>query len=264
MRSFAAAAAMAAITLSVGACAGTVAAPVAREATRPAVTVTRDGETWTAEYDLGRDAPVWAFFRSALIMETRRPWRLEQWRVVTPGVALERVGAYDILRATDGGPVPRRVTVAFTPMAENLEADYGSLTFTDGSVALPSGQFDVFPLTSVGAAATAPDDLNGYPLEGGPAEVNWRDRSGPVLFRGERVPEATAIEADTYVLFGSADVVEGPRLTTVTDPELPGWIGAEIEAFAPRVADHYLRRLGPGQTERPTIMVAWAGPPSSG
>ncbi|WP_292065728.1 hypothetical protein [Brevundimonas sp. UBA7664] len=227
---------------------------------RPAVTVTRDGDAWTAEFALDRDAPVWAFFRSALIQESRRPWRLDQWRVVTPGVVLERAGNYDILRAADGGPVPRRVSIAFTPRSENLEADYASLSFTDGSVALPSGQFDVFPLSSVAEAAAAPQDLNGYPVEAEAATVTWRDRAGPVLFRGARVAEATASEADTYVLFGRADMVETPRLVTVTDPALPAWVSSRIQDFAPRVADLYTARLGPGQTDRPTVMLSWAGP----
>ncbi|GAA0653965.1 hypothetical protein [Brevundimonas lenta] len=228
--------------------------------TQPAVTVTRDGDAWTAEYEFDRDAAVWAFFRSSLIDGPRRSWRLDQWRVVTPGVVLERVGSRDILRTVDGGPVPRRVTIAFKPKTENLEADYGVLSFSDGAVALPTGHFDVFPVASVEAARQVPDDLNGYPLETGASNVTWRDRAGPILFRGQRVPEATAIEADTYVLFGQADLVEGARMTTVIDPQLPSWISAGIEGFAPQVADYYAQRLGPGQTERPTIMVSWAGP----
>ena len=231
-------------------------------ATQPAVTVTRHGDAWTAAYELDRDAPVWAFFRSALIDGSRRPWRLEQWRVVTPGVVLERAGNRDILRTVDGGPVPRKVEIAFTPRSENLEADYGVLSFTDGSVALPSGQFDLFPLASVAMAEAVPLDLNGYPLETGPARVTWRDKAGPILFRGERLPEATAVQAETYVLFGEADMVESERLVTVIDPQLPQWISGALQDFAPRVADVYAARLGPGQTSRPTIMVSWAGPTS--
>lgn len=236
------------------------AADTARESSRPAVTVVRDGDAWTADYILDRDAPVWAFFRSSLIRGSRRPWRLEQWRVLTPGVVLERVGNRDILRAADGGPVPRRVTIAFSPKSESLEADYAVLAFTDGSVALPSGQFDVFPLASVAEAQAVPLDLNGYPLPTGPSSVTWRDRAGPILFRGRRLPEATAVQAQTYVLFGEADMVESERLVTVIDPQLPVWIGAAIEDFAPRVADLYAARLGPGETDRPTIMVSWTGP----
>ena len=257
-------AALAALMLAFGTCEATSpAAASARDPSapaRPAVTVTRDGDVWTAEYEMDRDAPVWAFFRSSLISETRRPWRLQQWRVLTPGVVLERIGDRDVLRAADGGPVPRRVKIAFTPRSENLEADYGVLVFTDGSVALPSGQFDVFPLASPTAVSDVPADLNGYPLETGPAVVTWRDRAGPVLFRGRRVAEATEAEADTYVLFGEADIVEGERLTTVADPGLPAWIGEAIEDFAPRMADYYARRLGPGQSAKPTIMMSWAGP----
>jgi hypothetical protein len=255
-------AALAAFVLASGVpTASTAGVPAAQDvSSRPAVTVTRDGDAWTAEYELDRDAPVWAFFRSALILEARRPWRLEQWWVLTPGVTLERAGNYDILRAADGGPVPRRVRIAFTPKSENLEADYGTLTFTDGSVALPSGQFDVFPLESVAEAAAAPVDLNGYPLRAGPARVSWRDRAGPVLFRGERLAEAVAADAETYVLFGRADMVESERLVMVADPQLPGWIGGVLQDFAPRVADVYAARLGPGQTDRPTIMLSWAGP----
>jgi hypothetical protein len=238
------------------------AAGVTPGASRPAVTVTRDSDAWTAGYTLDRDAAVWAFARSALTQDTRRPWRLEQWRVVTPGVILERVGAYDILRATEGGPVPRRVDIAFTPRAENLEADYGPLVFSDGSVALPSGQFDVFPLSSAAEAAAVPADLNLYDGEAEPAMVTWRDRAGPVLFRGERLAQATASDADTYVLFGRTDLVESARLVTVTDPELPAWISEGIQAFSPQVADLYAARLGPGQSRRPTVMLSWTGPTS--
>jgi len=239
---------------------GLASAQESSSGSRPAVTVTRDGDVWTAEYEMDRDAPVWAFFRSSLISETRTPWRLEHWRVLTPGVVLERIGDYDVLRAADGGPVPRKVKVAFTPRTENLEADYSVLVFTNGSVAIPSGQFDVFPVASPEAAADVPADLNGYPLETGPALVTWRDRSGPVMFRGRRVAEAVEAEANTYVLFGQADLVEGTGLTTVADPQLPTWIGNAIEDFGPRVADYYSRRLGPGESDHPTIMMSWSGP----
>lgn len=257
-------AALAALMLAFGTCEatspGSASAQEAAAPSRPTVTVTRDGDAWTAEYEMDRDAPVWAFYRSSLISGSRKPWRLEQWRVLTPGVVLERIGGRDVLRAADGGPVPRKVSIAFTPRTENLEADYSVLVFTDGSVAIPSGQFDVFPVASPEAVADVPADLNGHPLETGPAMVTWRDRQGPVLFRGRRVAEATEAEANTYVLFGQADLVEGAGLTTVADPQLPAWIGDAIEDFAPRVADHYTRRLGPGETDHPTIMMSWSGP----
>ena len=120
------------------------------------VRITRDGDHWTADYILSEDAPVWAFIRSSVTHTTRQPWRVQQWQVTTPGVVLERVGTLDILRAVDGGNVPRNVSLRLIPTAEDLEADYATLMFTDGSVALYSGAFDVFPLPSVEAAAPRP------------------------------------------------------------------------------------------------------------
>ena len=255
-------AALAVLTLALALAGGaTPVSALEREGeSQPSVTVVRDGTGWVADYVLDRDAPYWAFFRSSLIDGSRRPWRPEQWRATTPGVMLERIGGRDVLRSADGGPVPRRVRIEFRPKTENLEADYSTLVFTDGSVALPSGIFDVFPLESAEAVRATPADLNGHALAAGPARVTWRDTAGPILFKGRRVPEATEVQAETYVLFGQAEVVEGERLTTVVDPELPEWIGGAIEDFAPRVAGYYAERLGPGQTDRPTVMASWAGP----
>lgn len=227
-------------------------------AARPAVLVTRDGEAWSADFTFDRDSPAWGFRRSALRRSDRRPWRLAQWTVETPGVVLERQGEIDILRAVNGGTVPRRVRVAMRPAADNLEADYPNLVFTDGSVALFTDHFDVFPLSSADAALNATD--GGSEVEGEASRVTWRDRAGPVLFRGKRRKAPTEIAAASYVLFGGIPLIETPRLATVMDPRLPAWIGAEINDFAPKVVDYYAARLGTGPRDRPTIMMSWNGP----
>ena len=242
-------------------------APSAQSATSDAeappaaeVRITRDGDLWTADYVLERDAPVWAFIRSSLTHTTREPWRVRQWQVTTPGVVLERVGTLDILRATDGGNVPRNISLRLTPTAEDLEADYATLMFTDGSVALYSGAFDVFPLPSVEAARTAPDDLDGVDIPVGTVRIAWRDTAGPVLLHGDRMDEGLSQDDSAYVLFGQARMKQTERLVTVLDPELPGWISAAIEDYAPRVIGYYGERLGAGQSDRPTIMASWRGP----
>jgi len=228
----------------------------------PVVEVTRDGDRWTADYVFTRDAPVWAFMDSALVVDVRQPWRPSQWTVETPGVVMERRGNYDVIRSRDGGPVPRHVRFSIQPKAVDLEAEYGTLTFSDGAVALPTRQFDVFALASVEAAEAMPADLNGVDLEGGPSTVTWRDTAGPVLFNGERRAQLTTTGERSYVLLGQARVTPGEGLTTVIDPNLPSWIGEEIRSFAPHVGDYYQRRLGkPGVgSETSTVMVSWNGP----
>ncbi|WP_396593863.1 hypothetical protein [Brevundimonas sp. R86498] len=230
-----------------------------------AVLVERDGDRWTADLALNADAPVWAFQRSALLRVGRTPWRPAWWAVETPGVILDRQGRYDVLRTTDGAPLPRRIRLRMTPQAGDLEADYDpALIFSDGAVALYSGQFDLFPLTSVEQARALPLDLNGVDLPGsGPAEVTWRDRAGPVLFKGQRLDRVTAIDADTYVLFGRAVTDERPGVTTVIDPALPGWLAAQLADFTPWVMRYYADRMGPQSGPAPTLMVSWTGPTRS-
>lgn len=226
-----------------------------------AVAVERDGDHWTAEFTLNADAPVWVFQRSALLQEGRTPWRPAWWSIQTPGVILDRQGRYDVIRTPDGSPVPRRLQVQMTPRAGGLEADYDpALMFSDGAVALYSGQFDVSPLDSIEQARSLPLDLNGIDLPGGPAEVTWRDRAGPVLFKGERLDEVTAVDADTYILFGEALTRERAGVTTVIDPGLPVWLGQQLGEFTPRVMDYYASRLGPQDGPKPTLMVSWTGP----
>lgn len=261
--------ALAALLTSAGLAGCAAAAPpayrVVQSSERVQAEVERDGDAWTVTYRLNEAAPVWAFQRSALLREGRTPWRPAWWRVETPGVVLDRQGRYDVLRTTDGRPVPREVRIAMRPQAGDLEADYDpALIFTDGTVALFSGQFDVFPLRSVEEARALPMDLNGVDLPGtGAAEVRWRDRAGPVLFKGERLAEARAVNAETYVLFGQARIRQGAEVTTVIDPGLPRWLGDELGGFTPQVMQVYARRMGRAEGEAPTLMVSWTGPTRS-
>ncbi len=248
----------------VSTCVAGLAAPTAAAAAEAPgqvhVSVVRDGELWTADYAFDEDAPVWAFIRSSRIEGSREPWRPADWAPTTPGVVLERVGELDVMRMADGGTVPRRVSLRLTPRDHDLEADYGVLAFTDGSTALFTGAFDVFPLPSLEAARNAPDDLNALDIGMSNARITWRDRAGPVLLQGQRLDEGVTEDGASYVLFGDARMNEGARLVTVVDPQLPAWVAAEIEHFAPEVIAHYAARLGPGQADRPTIMASWAGP----
>lgn len=228
------------------------------------VRVLRDGDVWTADYVLDRDAPAWLFTDSALTRVDNQPWRPRAFTVETPGVRIERRGWHDVLVGEDGVPVPRRVRIRFEPFSGNLLAAYDpALTFTDGSVALYSDQFDMRPLANAADADALPMDLNGVELDGEVVRALFRDQAGPVLMNGERRAEAERPEAPTYVLFGDVPVDETAHLAAVFDPELPAWIETELSAFTPRVMSHYADRLGAGQSARPTLMVSWAGPTPS-
>lgn len=256
--------ALAAVLLAGGACAAgpMMTSPPAAIDAAPQVTVTRDGDHLTVDYRFDRDAPVWAFMDSALETDSRQPWRPRQWTVETPGVVMERRGFYDIVRSRDGGPVPREVRFRVRPKPVDLEAEYRTLVFSNGTVGLPTRQFDVFALGSVQAAEQVPDDLNRVRVDGGPARVTWRDVGGPVLFKGRRAAELTTTDERSYVLLGEATVTPGDGLSTVIDPNLPSWIVQEIRSFAPEVGHYYRSRLGDTDAggDAPIVMAAWNGP----
>lgn len=227
----------------------------------PSASVTRDRAFWTVVLTLDRAAPVWGFTASSQMREGQPQWRPLQWRVETPGVVLDRIGSRDVIRSIDGAPVPPEVRLSLTPASAAVAAAYDpALVFSDGSVAMFSGQFDVFPLPSIEAARDLPADLNGLDLDAEATRVAWRDTQGPVLFQGRRVDAATAADAQTYVLFGTAGLKEHSTLATVVDAEVPAWVQEVMTVYAPRVTARYAERLGDGPSARPTIMASWKGP----
>lgn len=254
---------MLAVAMALGLAAPAMAQTVIHTPGDNAALVERHDGAFSVTWWLDRDAPVWVLRESALLRETRRAWREGRWTVRTPGVVLERVGGYDVLRSADGGPIPREVEVAIRPATGDLEAAYDpTLLFTDGSVALYSEQFDLIPMADLQAARDLPADLNGVETPVGPIQVTWRDDQGPVLLNGRREDLPTTRNPNTYVLFGDPGLNETPRVVTVTDPALPAWISGEIERFAPQVIDYFAARLGPALEDKPMVMVSWTGPTS--
>ncbi len=228
-----------------------------------AALVSRDDGAFSVTWWLDRDSPVWVLRESALVREARTPWRVEAWTVTSPGVVIERVGHYDIVRRTDGGPVPRELRASISPRSFDLEAAYDpTLVFTDGSVAFYSEQFDLIPVADTDAVRALPDSLDGLPMPVGPMQVTWRDDQGPVLLNGGRETLPTTRNPSTYVLFGDPGLSETLRVVTVADPALPSWVGDEIERFSPQVMDFFTARLGPALEDRPMIMASWSGPTS--
>ncbi len=215
------------------------------------VKVSRTGEVWTADFSFAREAPGWAFTRSALTREGHRPWRLDSWTVLTPGVRLERQGDIDVMIA-DSGAVPSEVQIRFHPAAVDLLADYDpALRFSDGSVALFTDHFHAYPVDA------APE---GSKIEAD-ARLIFHDQNGPLLYAGRRQPSVTIDEGGTYVLFGPAEPLQTEHLTAIVDPALPAWFRDELFTFMPRAIAFYTATLGaPAAEGKPTVMVSWAGP----
>ena len=111
-----------AVAAMLGACAATGPMPEPDMAGASTVRVLRNGEAWTADYVLDRDAPAWLFTDSALARADNQPWRPRAFTVETPGVRIQRRGWHDVLVGEGGAPVPRRVRIRFEPFSGDLLA----------------------------------------------------------------------------------------------------------------------------------------------
>jgi hypothetical protein len=235
----------------------------AQPATQPAaanVEVVRDGDHWTAEFRFARAAPVWVFTDSIAAREAPGDWRAGSWTVTTPGVRLQRHGWYDAL-VPDKGSVPDRVTIRFTPFTRDIEASYdAALAFTDGSVALYDGKFQVFPAQSVAQVKGMPLDPGEVSAAGVQTIVRMRDRAGPVLARGLRAKTAESGGAGTYVIFGKIEPVRHEAITTVIDPALPAWLASAVTSDVPAVLAGYASQLGPVPGGAPNLLRAGPTP----
>jgi hypothetical protein len=238
-------------------------APAAAARFAAAVSVTRSGDRWTADFRLTGASPAWMFIRSELARDGLRPWRVRSWRVETPGVRLEHRGRHDVLVGANGGAVPARVRIAFTPDATQVGAGYDpALVFTDGSVALYTEEFVAVPQPSAAAVDRLPRDLSGIELPAVETRIMFRDAAGPVLLGGRRLNRALVRDDDgdgTYVLFGRIAPISTRAMTAILDPQLPGWIRVALSRGVPDIFARYAAALGPAPGPKPTVMVSWAG-----
>ncbi len=214
------------------------------------VVVERIGDRFRATFDLQADAPVWAFHRSSLRRADEQPWRPDSWQIVTPKVAMERFGEFDVFVSVDGD-VPRTVVVEFAPPALELIADYDpALVLTDGTTALFAGSFTLFPGES-GAEIAALD----YP-RGHPTEIVFEGDVGGVFLDGESHEQVIATGSE-YAIYGPVSINKEAGVATLLDPALPQWLSNQIEAATPIVFEFYGTEMGPHASTRPLVLASW-------
>ena len=228
------------------------------------VSVTRSGGGFDAVYTLPRAAPAWGFFRSSLAADDRQPWRQRSWTVLTPGVRLERRGAYDALVATNGGPVPRTVRVRVDPYTREVLSDYVPALRLGGGVALFDGQFSLFSVASPAALDRLGPDPETGAITDTSTRVHFRGSPTAVRLAGDTVGYARGNSAGTYGLFGVASATVQDGMATVVDPQMPAWLAADIQTFTPRLLERYRKLLGSPGDLRPTLLASWAGADRAG
>jgi hypothetical protein len=232
------------------------AAPVVAEPVR--VTVTQDKEGFVGDFTLPSLAPAWGFWRSSTAAANNQSWRAASWRVLTPGVALQRRGQQDALVSADGGPVPRKVRVRLTPFTGDLNGDYvPALDLGGETLAIFDGHFALYSVDQ-------PDKLDSLPPGFDPALVG--DPGTAVQFKSRDVHVVGDVEgyrsgksSGAYGIFGTLPSVRGDGVDTMIDADLPKWIADYLSGYTPKIIRAFTAGLGPAGLDHPTILAAWEG-----
>lgn len=229
------------------------------------VIVSRHGDKFIADYVLPVDASAWGFWRSSTAANDNQSWRLKSWRVLTPGVTLQRRGQQDAFVGVNGRPVPRHIRISLTPFTGEVTANYvPALRLGGNSVALFDGHFSVF-------AVGRENQLDRLPQGFDPEAAKVGDYGTAVAFKGRSLRLAGDVEgyrrgesAGAYGLFGVPRAVIANGVATVIDTELPKWIADDLASFTPRVMGAMTARIGPSGAVQPTVLAAWEGPDRPG
>ncbi|MDJ0642905.1 MAG: M1 family aminopeptidase [Erythrobacter sp.] len=208
------------------------------------------GERFRATFSFPQSMPVWAFHRSQPRRSDGQPWRADAWQVVTPGVSIQRVGAFDTF-VGENGAVPRRVVIEFAPPAIELIAAYDpALVFTDGTTAIYGGAFTVFP----GLSREQIEALDRP--QGARNEIVFVNGPEGVFYRGMQ-RERAVDDGNGYAIFARVDVEDDAGVATLLDPGLPTWLANGLREDTPRVFEFYRERIGPHASDRPLVLASW-------
>lgn len=187
---------------------------------------------WVAEYRF--DEPV-----ARLRLEpTGTDFRHASWRVLTPGVKLEREGDADVLAAERKLDTLRIEIDAYDAYdhAHYVPMDrYG-----DGGADLYLGYFDAEAADGPAPRALVLRELKLTALPG---------RRALAPARGAGLPSM-------YAYFGPAQPQPAGRMDMIVDPRTPDWIRARLAAVSERVSGYFEEALGRALPFRPLMLIA--------
>ncbi|MFB9372716.1 hypothetical protein ACFFUB_01945 [Algimonas porphyrae] len=229
------------------------------------LTLTDGGDgPWTL--DIAIDGPDmdgseidWSGSSPVFFSRSNGDYRVARYAAQDDGVKLARIGGFDTLIFDEN---VRAARFAVTPFSGNIRADYTPfIPFSDGGVALFTGQFELLPATDTAAIEGLGGRLSNWSGEQRPIPLTLRsDRS--MLVDGRRQSGETTVMVDgggEYIYFGTADLVEGEYFVGVIDPGLPAWIREDFDDTLGTIFTALEERFGYGLPDRATILFAYRG-----
>lgn len=208
---------------------------------------------WRVKYIFDRPHTALFFSRSS------GDYRRSTWKPVSRGVSLERLDGFDaVLMKT---PMIA-IEFLFTPYTQTVPKDYTPfIPFSDGGLALYTGQFELLPETDRAAIAALHGDIDRWQGEQPMFAVRVLSDK-PMVHNGElRKREAVHVSRGdgTYIYIGEASLLQGADLTGVIDPGLPGWLKERVEPELAAIFDANRALWGEGLGLKATVLFAFRG-----
>lgn len=216
-----------------------------------ALTVTDGGEEpWVFDIKRQGGGELYAFSRS------KNDYRSASWQAVS-GAEFSRQHGFDTITLNAD-----QARLSFMPHAKPLEANYTPyIKFSDGGLAVFTGQFDLFDLKDNSALAALGGDVFNHESEFFTAPLTLKS-SRPILYGGENYNGEVTLSLGgqaSYAYIGETKITRGADFSGVIDPGLPSWLTGRLDNELTMVFEALSERWGFGLTEKATILLAFEG-----
>ena len=209
---------------------------------------------WLADYSIS--PPV----KSLVFARGRGDYRIDSWTLDQEDFVIERLGNTDRIRRLDDRPFSG-FTARVVPHTLKPLGDYTPfLEFSDGSIAVFTGQF----VAGIPKSDNAEDFLDGVNNDNAVGPVDPTITIAPGNF-GRMIVNAKVVEEPVelelmegeYVYLGQARTIETPMLTAVTDEAAPAWLQDHLFRTLADTYEYFGYRLGPLPGGKPFLITVF-------
>ncbi|MHA6287015.1 hypothetical protein [Maricaulis sp. CAU 1757] len=181
------------------------------------------------------------------------------WQPLDAGVTLERIGGFDALVFD----TPRMAaSLSVEPVLVQPDGDYSPFVgFSDGGLAVFTGQFEVLPVESRAEIEGLDGDL-----------ANWQGEQpwlGVRILSDRRIVHEGAVQSDavtvtsrgsgSFVYLGEGDIEVGESYVGVIDSALPEWMRESLDTDFQSIFETYVAEWGSGLSEPTVLYFAYSG-----
>lgn len=208
---------------------------------------------WKVSYQLDRPQSALIFSRSI------GDYRASDWRSLIKGVGIKRVGGFDAIISDQAR---KDFSFTFTPSELQLNGDYTPfIKFSDGGVALFTGQFELLPIKNETAIKALNGNLHNYVGRQYNCEVLIKSEK-PKIFKGQVYFDSVVdrfFGGGEYVFVGNSKITRGKSFIGVLDSDLPDWVTNRFDSDLESIFNGLNLLFSRDLPHTPTVLFAFHG-----